>query len=71
MRQTCYHCANWRISGKRQDGKIYLLDIAAFDFGRCAKLEIWEYRGKSWSCSDFKAAETAVIEIRMQKLDSK
>lgn len=71
MRQTCYHCAHWRISEKRKDGKSYLLDMAAFDFGRCAKLEIWEYLGKSWSCGDFKAAETAVIEIRKRNLECK
>ena len=71
MQTDCLHCANWRISEKRQDGKSYLLDMAAFDFGRCAKLEIWEYLGKSWSCGDFKAAETAAIEIRMKKMDSK
>ena len=69
--RDCLHCANWRISEKRQDGKSYLLDMAAFDFGRCAKLEIWEYRGKSWSCSDFKTAETAVIEIRKRELKCK
>ena len=69
--RNCLHCAHWRISEKRQDGKSYLLDIAAFDFGRCAKLEIWEYLGKSRSCGDFKVAEKAVIEIRQRELKCK
>ena len=45
MQTDCLHCANWRISEKRKDGKTYLIAMAEHHYGLCRHFEVWDLFG--------------------------
>ena len=69
MQTDCLHCANWRISEKRKDGKTYLIAMAEHHYGLCRNYEVWDLFGKSYVCGKFKTAAGVVVEQRKKEMD--
>ena len=69
MQTNCLHCAHWRISEKRKDGKTYLIAMAEHHYGLCRHFEVWDLFGKSYVCGKFKTAAGVVVEKRKKEMD--
>ena len=54
MQTDCLHCANWRISEKRKDGKTYLIAMAEHHYGLCRHFEVWTYSENPMFAENFR-----------------